>query len=155
MFTSLVLRNDIYLSDFLPPPTSMSSPSNSDNNTLTAPVEQSQESEVGDNEVNTSNNNNGQGAWGDPNFRWRYSPPPLRNSPPPAFPIPRPLVDPDSIRLPETWSLLRDLREDFGEAWLTWEGQESHQSHLDEMDSPAWARIQGKTIIILYAPSNG
>ena len=120
----------------------MSSTTNTDD-TLAPQREQSQQSATGDDEEN-SENNNGQGYWGDPNFHWHDSPPPLRNSPPPVFPIPRPLVDPDSIQLPETWSLLRDLCEDFAEGYLTWEGQEGRQSHLDELDSPAWARVQGK-----------
>lgn len=133
----------------------MSSPSISDDNTLTPPVEQSQQSEACDDEDTASNNNdNGQGAWGDPSFGWRYSPPPLGNSQPAAFPIPRPLVEPDSVLLPETWSVLRDLREDFDEASLTWKGRKSRPSHLDEMDSPAWARVQGKTIQISYVYSN-
>lgn len=127
----------------------MSSPTISDDNTLTPQLEEtqqseSQQSEVGD-DMESALNNNGQGAWGDPNFRWHYSPPPIQNSPPPVLPVPRPLVDADSVLLPETWSVLRDLREDFGEAGLTWQGQDGRQSHLDEMDSSAWARVQGKT----------
>lgn len=89
----------------------------------------------------------GIGGWGDPNHPgWDYSPPsvdsgrPAGSADPPTAPLP----DAHQISLPETASLLADLRADFTIENLLWKGQEWRHTHMDTLDSPAWARIQGK-----------
>lgn len=114
---------------------------------VTTTLEESQQSDATDDD-------DGHGPWRDPNYR--YSPPPLQNSPPPTttnpatISISRPLIEARCISIPETDNLLRDLREDFGDALLTWHGQASRPTNLDELDSIAWARVQGRTVQPTY-----
>lgn len=78
----------------------------------------------------------GTGGWGDPNHPgWNHSP--HLNS---AHLLP----EPHQISLPETTSVLADLRKDFTIENLLWSGQEWRHPHMDHLDSPAWARIQRK-----------
>lgn len=124
----------------------MSTPSADEVNLSSVPPQYSQESNPSDDGEHNTVDDHGHGAWGNPNFHWGITPPPDQHSPPPAIRIPRPLVDPREISIPETKNLLQDLRDDFNEGLLTWYGQEWRPTHLDELDSMAWDRIQGKTM---------
>lgn len=119
-------------------------------NSLLLTSEESPDSDAGDTD------DDGHGPWRDPHYS--YSPPALQNSPPPTNLIPatthisRPLIDARCISIPETENLLRDLREDFGNAALTWQGRAWRPTNLDELDSMSWARIQGRTRKLMYTP---
>lgn len=87
----------------------------------------------------------GTGGWGDPNHPgWDNSAHIDSESDTTALPHPEPLPEPYQISLPETVMLPADLREDFTIENLLWSEQEWRHTHMDSLNSPAWARVQRK-----------